>query len=341
MTAGVTTRRYVIIGAGAVGATLAVRLREAGRDVVLVARGAQLAALRRGPLTLRTPTSDHTVSLPPAGGPDDVDLLPTDVLVLAVKAHQAQAVLATWAARPVAGLDRFAGEVIPIVTVQNGLATETAALRGFATVIGASIWVPATFDRPGEVLVYAQAPTGLIWLGRHPGGVDSIVTGVAGDLHAADFGVQTVTDIPRWKAAKLISNVSNAVDVFTATPRDRRAVTEALESEARAAFAAAGIEVADTRSESALDTTTFATAPIADAQPSRRSTWQSLARRADGVETDHLNGEIVLLGRLHGVATPVNGAITTAITRLVTSGATPGTIPLSAVVDLGRLGVTA
>ena len=36
------------------------------------------------------------------------------------------------------------------------------------------------------------------------------------------------------------------------------------------------------------------------------SSWQSLARGTGTIETDYLNGEIVLLGRLHGVPTPVN-----------------------------------
>ena len=38
------------------------------------------------------------------------------------------------------------------------------------------------------------------------------------------------------------------------------------------------------------------------------STWQSLARGTGALETDYLNGEIVLLGRLHGVPTPINAA---------------------------------
>ena len=43
--------------------------------------------------------------------------------------------------------------------------------------------------------------------------------------------------------------------------------------------------------------------PRAARRPGRAS------RGATGaVETDYLNGEIVLLGRLHGVATPVNDA---------------------------------
>jgi 2-dehydropantoate 2-reductase len=36
------------------------------------------------------------------------------------------------------------------------------------------------------------------------------------------------------------------------------------------------------------------------------STWQSFARGSDSTEVDWLNGEIVLLGRLHGVPTPMN-----------------------------------
>ena len=36
------------------------------------------------------------------------------------------------------------------------------------------------------------------------------------------------------------------------------------------------------------------------------SSWQSLARGTGDIESDYLNGEIVLIGRLHGVPTPVN-----------------------------------
>ncbi|TIV13020.1 MAG: ketopantoate reductase family protein, partial [Mesorhizobium sp.] len=36
---------------------------------------------------------------------------------------------------------------------------------------------------------------------------------------------------------------------------------------------------------------------------------QSIVRGTGSLETDFLNGEIVLLGRLHGMATPVNSAL--------------------------------
>jgi len=49
--------------------------------------------------------------------------------------------------------------------------------------------------------------------------------------------------------------------------------------------------------------------PIGDQARGGGSTWQSLERRAGSVETDYLNGEIVLLGRQHGVPTPANALL--------------------------------
>ena len=49
--------------------------------------------------------------------------------------------------------------------------------------------------------------------------------------------------------------------------------------------------------------------PIAGRERAGSSTRQSIARGTPTVETDYLNGEIALLGRLHGVATPVNDAL--------------------------------
>ena len=56
------------------------------------------------------------------------------------------------------------------------------------------------------------------------------------------------------------------------------------------------------------------------------STWQSLARSTGRIETDFLNGEIVLLGRLHGVPTPVNEKLARLGHELVATGAAPGSI---------------
>jgi 2-dehydropantoate 2-reductase len=59
------------------------------------------------------------------------------------------------------------------------------------------------------------------------------------------------------------------------------------------------------------------------------STWQSVARASGRIETDYLNGEIVLLGRLHGVATPVNEALQALAARLARERGRPGSVPLA------------
>jgi 2-dehydropantoate 2-reductase len=56
------------------------------------------------------------------------------------------------------------------------------------------------------------------------------------------------------------------------------------------------------------------------------STWQSLARGTGETEADYLNGEIVLLGRVHGVPTPVNELLQQLARELATSGAAPGSV---------------
>jgi 2-dehydropantoate 2-reductase len=56
------------------------------------------------------------------------------------------------------------------------------------------------------------------------------------------------------------------------------------------------------------------------------SSWQSLARGAGSIETDYLNGEIVMLGRLHGVPTPVNSTLQRVARRLVQEQAGPASV---------------
>jgi 2-dehydropantoate 2-reductase len=64
--------------------------------------------------------------------------------------------------------------------------------------------------------------------------------------------------------------------------------------------------------------------PIAGAPRDGGSSWQSLARRSGVIEADQLNGEVVLLGRLHGVPTPVNELLRRLAVADARAGAPPG-----------------
>jgi thiosulfate/3-mercaptopyruvate sulfurtransferase len=203
-------RRYVVIGAGAVGATLAAELHTAGLPAVLVARGAHLAALRDGLRYLR-PDGEHRVPVPAAAA-DEVALQADDVLVLATKAQDGEAALADWAWRPVG--DRTAAEVLPVVTLQNGLDAERVALRRFARVYGAVVWSPTTYVTAGEIESPGEPAVGVVWLGRYPGGSDEGAEAIAADLRKARHLAEVVDDLPRWKAGKLLPILGNALDAL-------------------------------------------------------------------------------------------------------------------------------
>jgi len=115
--------RYIVIGAGGVGGTIGGRLAQAGHDVVLVARGPHLGALRaQGGLRLTTPDGTSVIGAPAVSGPDEVELTSEDVLVLAAKTQDAEAAMAGWAWKPVKG-GTVAAEDLPVVCAQNGVAS--------------------------------------------------------------------------------------------------------------------------------------------------------------------------------------------------------------------------
>jgi len=309
--------RYVVIGAGAVGASLAAELHRAGVETLLIARGAQLAALREHGLTYLRPDGEHRVRVPVAAGPDEVDLTRDDVLLLATKSTDTAAAVREWAWRPVkraVGGSGVAATELPLVTLQNGLDNERTALRSFARVIGGVVWIPATFVLPGEVVNHAAPAPAVLWLGRYPAGSDATVERIATDLRRGGFVTHEAGDIVAHKAGKLVGNLVNTLDALYPPSDLRDAALALLKDEARTVLAAAGIEPV------IPDHGDFRLAEVPGRARAGNSTRQSLARAA-APETDYLDGEIVLLGRLHGVPTPAASAIQARVHRAVAEGA--------------------
>ncbi|WP_018640315.1 rhodanese-like domain-containing protein [Parafrankia elaeagni] len=324
------TSRYVIIGAGAVGATVAAQLYEAGTDVVLVARGAHLEALRASGLRYVRPDSDRKIPVPVAGGPEDIDLRAGDVLVLATKSQDSEALLAAWAWRPVAPAGT-AAEALPVVLLQNGLENARTALRRFHTVVDAVVIIPSSYSTPGEVVSPSAPLVGAFYLGLAPRGTSPVVDRIAADLRLAAFAVQVVPDVDRWKAGKLLGNLGYNLDAVYRPGPARDALAEALVAEARQVLAEAGVEVTEViGNRGALDLSGLVHHEIAGHDRQGSSTWQSLARGAS-VESDFLNGEIALLARLHGTSAPLNAGVQRDIARAAQEAAGPGLLGEDAV----------
>ncbi|MGV9878028.1 ketopantoate reductase family protein [Streptomyces sp. NPDC003006] len=337
--------RYIIIGSGAVGGSIGGRLHESGRPVVLVARGAHFEALRDSGLRLTVPTGTLTLDVPVVTRPEDVELRADDVLVLAVKTQDSVAALDAWAARPVAG-GGTAGERLPLVCAQNGVENERLALRRFREVYGVCVILPSSHLNPGEVVAPCGPYTGALVIGRYGAAVDEEGTGgtddtarrIADDLEKAQFLAPVVTDVMRWKYGKLLGNLANVVEAVCGSASDAPAkdLIARAKAEGAAALDAAGIAYASGAEITELRTGTVDPQPI-PGERARGSSWQSLARGAGSIETDYLNGEMVLLGRRHGVPTPVNAALQDAARESVRMRRQPG--GLSAEELSGRVGI--
>ena len=325
--------RYVVVGAGAVGGTVGAVLAQSGQDVVLVARGAHASALRAQGLTLARPGGTSTVRLPVVEHVQELELEPDDVLLLATKSQDTAGLVADLAGLPVGSAT--AGELLPVLLLQNGVDNEPEALRRFAAVHGVCVVLPATHLEPGRIEANGAPLPGVLEVGRYPSGVDDVDRAVCADLGAAGFQATVRADVMAWKRAKLLRNVVNALEALAGRDLDEReqALMDELEAQARAeaerCFTAAGLPwVPDAEWDADLGGR-CAPQPVEGRGRQGGSTWQSVSRGTGSVEADHLNGEVTLLGRLHGVPTPVNTLLQREVDALARRRGAAGSVPPS------------
>ncbi|MER5220825.1 ketopantoate reductase family protein [Streptomyces flaveus] len=328
--------RYIIIGAGAVGGAIGGRLAGAGCEVVLVARGAQYEALRERGLRLVVPDGPHVQRLTTVDGPHALgELRADDVLVLAVKTQDSAAALESWAPVTVAG-GGTAGERLPLVCAQNGVESQRLALRRFRRVYGMCVWLPATFVEPGVVSAAGTPLTGILHLGRYPSGTDETARRIAADLEKSRFEAPVVPDVTRWQYAKLLGNLANAIEAVSGvlTSEEGIALYDRVRAEGEAVLAAAGIAYAGDEEQKQARADKMRFEPFDGSERGAGSSWQSLHRGTGTIEADYLNGEIALLGRLHGVPTPLNELLQRLANDFARERREAGSMPVSELMRL-------
>jgi 2-dehydropantoate 2-reductase len=310
--------RYIIYGAGAVGGVIGARLFQHGHHVTLIARGPHLDAIRAYGLTLETPDATVTLPIPAVAHPSELQFTVEDVVLLTMKTQHTAGALDD--------LRDAAGASVPVVCAQNGVENERLAARRFARAYAMLVLLPATYLEPGRVQAHCAPTSGILDAGCHPSGSDAIIAGVTADLDVAGLSAHAVPDIMRWKYAKLLSNLSNAVQAACGLDGDARSLYARVRDEALACYRAAGIDWA---TEAEMAERRKSMSPMREIAGNRRaggSTWQSLARNTGSIETDYLNGEIALLGRQHGILTPTNAALQAITARMSREGIAPGTL---------------
>ncbi|MCU1394070.1 MAG: ketopantoate reductase family protein [Ilumatobacteraceae bacterium] len=323
--------RYIIYGAGGIGGVVGGRLAQGGHDVALIARGAHAAAMREHGLRLASPIGSDVLHLPVFEHPREIRFTDDDVVLMAVKGQDTGAALDALALE--------AGPELPIVCLQNGVANEAAALRRFRDVYAVPVLCPTGHLEPGVVVVYSAPNSGIFDIGRYPGGVDERCTTIAAAFTDSTFVSIVRPDVMRWKWAKLLANLANSVEAACGPITGESRLVPILRAEGEAALHAAGIDFASFAEDKERRGDLLSIRPVDGERRGGGSSWQSLARGVGSIESDFLNGEIVLLGRLHGVPTPLNEVLQRLANRMAATQTPPGTMTEDDVLAL--LGPTA
>ena len=307
--------RVIIYGAGGIGGVIGAQLFKADQEVVLIARGPHLEKVQKDGLRYETPNGTDILPLTAVGHPSEIDFRDDDVVLLTMKAQHTLDALDT--------LRAVTGENIPVICGQNGVANERMALRRFRHVYGMLIYLPSTFLEPGTIQTTSAKTIGVLDTGVFPNGVDDRVETLMAMLQEANFSARPTADIMRWKYGKLMINLGNALNALAPRNDEANPVRELLRAECRAVYAAAGIAYTEEDEITARRGDLMKAGKINGVGRQGDSSWQGLMRGNRDIEADYLNGEIIMLGRLHGVPTPANEVVLRLANRMAREGIAP------------------
>ena len=297
-----------VVGAGGVGGYFSSRWAEAGRDVVVLARGTHLEAIQDHGLALRSPLGEATVRLKATDQPSG--LKESDVVVFATKTWQLPSAFEQ--VRPHLRADAT------LLGLQNGV--ESIRVFGNADstlgVLGGTCRVISYVEKPGYIRHQGLSPT--ITLGEPAGGSSDRATRTAEFLNVQDRVSVTVSgDIvgDLWRKFlpfSAISGVGSYVDepigVVLTGPKNRALVTSAI-AEAAAVGRALGVDLEGDAEERAL-------AFLDTVPPDGTSSMYRDFKDGRRTEIEATSGYLCRTGRDFGVPTPSHAMIYEALLPL-------------------------
>lgn len=313
--------RIVVMGAGGIGGIVAATLTEVGSAVTAVSTNAAIrAAVDREGYRVIDDGEERVVRGSMAPAPEGS----YDLCILATQPPNVEEAALTAL--------RHLAEDAQVVVLQNGLCEErVAAIVGAERVIGAIVAWGASMPAPGR---YERTAHGGFSLGRLSGQIDDDLRRTGQLLEA--IGPVTLTSNlrgARWSKLALNCAVSalgtiagERLGPLVRVRRYRRLALEIM-TEAVAVAKAEGVELekvagtldlawvalseADRAAAASVSLTAKHALLLAVGLRYRRlrSSMLSAIERKRPPAIDFLNGEVVVRGRNHGIATPVNARI--------------------------------
>ena len=319
--------KVCVVGAGAIGGWMGVKLALAGHAVSVLARGATLAAIQANGLQMVT--GDETLRADVTASANAADLEPPDLLIIAVKAPGLRD-----AARSVKSL---IGPNTIVLTAMNGVpwwffnradrpltgaqlaaidaAGEIAASIPGRNVIGCVVHAACSVDAPG--VIRHKMGQRLI-IGEPSGGESGRLTALHRALIAAGFESELSMDIQRDVWFKLWGNMTmNPVSALTSATTDKilddplvREFCSNVMREAQAIGNEIGIPIAQTPDERHAVTRKLGamkTSMLQDVEGNK------------SIELDALVAAVAEIGQRVNVPTPYTDAML-GLTRLMARG---------------------
>lgn len=312
--------RVAIVGAGAVGGTIAALLARGGHDVTVTARGDQLRAILDNGINLTGAWGDYTARV----SASDVLTRSPELAIVATKAQDAESAMRQ-------NVHWLNG--VPVLVVQNGLDALVTARRVLpdADIMGGLALYAASYLSPGKVAVTTE-------------GVTCLGGPVTGALYASRVlgAVMPVTLTDNFEGAqwtKLVVNHINALPAITGLSAQdvisdrglRYIMTESMREAVRVGLAK-DIEFEKVQGLSDRILKLMIRFPVAIGQlvplamkarmgttPNPGSTQQSI-RRGQATEVEYLNGAVVRAAVGTGVATPIEAGLVALVHEVERSG---------------------
>ena len=297
--------RFVIVGAGGIGAYFGGELARAGHEVTVYARGTHLDAMRAHGLTVRTPEGAFVARV---GATNDPNELPTaDVVIVAVKSYSLPDVT------PVVRLVAERGaDVVPLL---NGVTAADELIAGgvpASRVLGGLARVSVVRTEPG--VVERRSGFHSIVVGELRGGLSERATKIADALRSAgvDARASATMGVELWQKYVFITAMAavcglarTSIGPVRDAPGGRRLIERAVTEV---------VDVARARGISLPDDEAPRTAAYIDTLPAAMTPSFLLDLESGGpTELDTLSRAVSRLAAEAGIDTPVHDTAAAAL----------------------------
>jgi 2-dehydropantoate 2-reductase len=212
--------KILVMGTGGVGGYYGGLLAQQGHDVIFIARGAHLHAIRHEGLRVKSIHGDFHIQ--PANATDEpINVGPVDLILFCVKTyHTEEAAQAIRAA---------VGHNTVVMSLQNGVdaAERIGQVIGMEHVIGGATWISSAVESPGVIKQVSQFRR--IVLGELAGGRSERTQAIYDVLAPTGITVEISEDIRKvlWTKFVFISAASSLGSLTRLPIGDYRDVPEA------------------------------------------------------------------------------------------------------------------